>query len=243
MQKKYGLIGFPLSHTFSPGYFKNKFEEENILDCSYHAFELDSIEKVKDLLKDELINGLNVTIPYKESVMQYLDELSPEAKEISAVNTIKFEDGKTVGYNTDVMGFEDSLLELLEGKTIDKALILGSGGAAKAVGYVLRKQEIEYKVVSRSDKGDINYADLVGNLHNYQLVINTSPLGMYPNEDTCPQIPYTEITDHHFFFDLIYNPEKTLFLVQAEAKGAKIMNGHRMLILQAEKSWEIWNRK
>lgn len=243
MQKKYGLIGFPLSHTFSPGYFKTKFEQENILDTSYHAFELDSIEKIKELLEDKLINGLNVTIPYKESVIPYLDELSPAAKEISAVNTIKFVEGKTIGYNTDVMGFEDSLLELLNGQKVDKALILGSGGAAKAVGYVLGKQEIDYKVVSRSDKGDLSYESLKGNLQHYQLVVNTSPLGMYPNEDTCPQIPYEEITDHHFFFDLIYNPEKTLFLEQAQSKGAKIMNGHRMLIIQAERSWEIWNRR
>ena len=242
MQKKYGLVGFPLSHTFSPGFFKNKFEEENIADTSYEAFELESIDLISELFKDSFLKGLNVTIPYKESVIEFLDELSPAAAEIRAVNTIKFIDGKTIGYNTDVMGFEISLQELLAGASIDNALVLGSGGAAKAVRYVLSKMGIDHKVVSRSDKGDISYSDIEGELHKYPLIINTSPLGMYPNLDTCPQIPYEEISKNHFFFDLIYNPEKTLFLKQAEAKGAKITNGHRMLIIQAEKSWEIWNR-
>ncbi len=242
MQKKYGLIGYPLSHTFSPGYFKNKFKEQHIHDCMYASYELSDIKQFLDLVKDKEIHGLNVTIPYKELVMEYLDELSPEAKEIGAVNTIKFDKGKLIGFNTDVMGFEDSLKELIGENPIENALVLGSGGAAKAVFYVLKNLGIETKVVSRSDKGDLHYSDLKGQMSNYQLVVNTSPLGMYPKQDTCPNIPYEEITDNHFFYDLIYNPEKTLFLKQAEANGAKIKNGHRMLIIQAEKSWEIWNR-
>lgn len=243
MQKKYGLIGYPLSHTFSPGYFKNKFEKENIQACKYASYELSDIKQFSDLVKDKEIHGLNVTIPYKELVIEYLDELSPEAKEIGAVNTIKFHDGKLIGFNTDVMGFEDSLRELIGENPIEKSLVLGSGGAAKAVFYVLKNLGIETKVVSRSDKGDLRYSDLEGQMSNYQLVVNTSPLGMYPKLDTCPDIPYNEITGNHFFYDLIYNPEKTLFLKQAEANGAQIKNGHRMLIIQAEKSWEIWNRQ
>lgn len=243
MQKKYGLIGYPLSHTFSPGYFKNKFEQEKIADCVYASYELSDIKQFLDLVKDKAIHGLNVTIPYKEMVMQYLDDLSPEAKAIGAVNTIKFQAGKLIGYNTDVMGFEDSLKELIGENVIKKSLVLGSGGAAKAVSYVLKNLGIDNKVVSRSDKGDIRYTDLVGNFDQYQLIVNTSPLGMYPKLDTCPDIPYDEINDNHFFYDLIYNPEKTLFLKRAEGNGARIKNGHRMLIIQAERSWEIWNRK
>ena len=243
MQKKYGLIGFPLSHTFSPGYFKNKFEEQNIQNCSYQSYELAAIDDIETLFQDPFIKGLNVTIPYKEKVIPFLDDLSEEAKRIGAVNTIRIEEGKRVGYNTDVNGFETSLLELLDGVKVKKALILGSGGAAKAVSFVLHNLGVEFSVVSRSKEKYLSYQDLKDNMHNYLLVVNTTPLGMSPKVDTCPEIPYDEIGKNHFFYDLIYNPEKTLFLAQAEANGAKIQNGHRMLIIQAEKSWEIWNRK
>ena len=241
MQKKYGLIGFPLSHTFSPSYFRKKFEDEGITNCDYQSYELSSIGLIQSLFEDQEIVGLNVTIPYKEQVIPFLDELSEEAEAIGAVNTIKIQDGKKIGFNTDVYGFEQSILEQIGDARVTDALILGTGGAAKAVHFVLNKLGMKVEFISRSNEQFMNYTDLMNKLNQYQLVVNTTPLGMKPNVTTCPDIPYDEITSNHFFFDLIYNPEKTLFLERAEVKGAKIMNGHKMLILQAEKSWQIWN--
>lgn len=187
-------------------------------------------------------SGLNVTIPYKQHIMSSLDALSPEAEAINAVNCIKFEDGRSIGHNTDAYGFEQSLLDLLDGQKIDAALVLGSGGAAAAVRYVLGKQEITYTTVSRRTSY-LTYADLTTDLiGRHRLIVNTTPLGTYPNIDNCPRLPYDGISSDHYCYDLVYNPAKTLFLSQAEARGAAIKNGSEMLILQAERSWEIWNQ-
>lgn len=239
--RKFGLIGYPLSHSFSPGFFAKKFEKEGIDDAEYKAYPLEHIESFPELFSDELV-GINVTIPYKEKVIPFMDELSPAVQEIGALNTILFRDGKKIGYNTDVYGFQTSISEWCDDHLPKKALILGSGGAAKAVKYVCSALDISYKVISRSNP-KWNYGALNKELLNeHLLIVNTTPLGMYPNEDKCPDLPYQYISEKHYVYDLIYNPEKTLFLSKAEDQGAKIKNGLEMLILQAEGSWQIWNQ-
>lgn len=238
-RRQYGLIGFPLSHSFSPGYFKRKFKKEGIQNAAYDLYPLSAIEQFDDL-PDALL-GLNVTIPYKEAVMPYLDRISEEAAEIGAVNTIDFRDGRKIGYNTDVFGFERSLLSLIEDRRLNGALVLGTGGAAKAVIFVLRKLSIPITLVSRSS-GDLTYSEInEKTVASHHLIVNTTPLGMHPHVDRCPDLPYGEINDHHILYDLIYNPEKTLFLRRGEERRARIKNGLEMLQLQAERSWEIWN--
>lgn len=242
-QKTYGLIGKSLSHSFSPGYFKNKFEKEVIEKCTYRAFELESIEQLPKLIKDEKsISGLNVTIPYKESIIPFLDELSEKAKIIGAVNTIQLIDGKTIGHNTDVTGFEKSLQPLLK-KHHTHALILGTGGAAKAVEFVMKKLNIEFKYVSRSKTDNaLSYKDLTKEiLDEHTLIINTTPLGMYPDVDAFPDIPFEYIGKNHLVYDLIYNPAETRLMALAKEKGATVKNGLEMLEIQAEESWKIWN--
>lgn len=236
--KKYGLIGYPLSHSFSPGYFARKFEEEGILNTRYELYPLEEIDHFRDITN---IDGLNVTIPYKEQIIPYLDELSVEAQAIGAVNTIQFKDGHSKGYNTDIYGFKESLVPLLQHRGECRALVLGTGGAAKAVWYVLDRLQISYLKVSRAS-GDICYSDIDGQLvKKNQLIINCTPLGMAPKIDECPDLPYNSISTEHILYDLIYNPDKTLFLTKGAAHGALIKNGHEMLQLQAEKSWQIWN--
>lgn len=237
--KKYGLIGYPLSHSFSPGYFAKRFKEEGISDCRYDLYPLQEISQFKDL---GMMSGINVTIPYKEEVIIYLDELSIEAETIGAVNTIKYINGKKIGYNTDAYGFAHTLSPLWAGrKQPDQALVLGTGGAAKAVWYVLDQMGITFKKVSRT-KGDITYDKVDKNvIEDHHLIINTTPLGMSPNTDACPNLPYEGITEDHYLYDLVYNPEKTLFLSKGESNGAMIKNGYQMLELQADRSWEIWN--
>lgn len=240
--RTFGLIGFPLSHSFSPGYFADKFEKENIRAASYGLFPLEKIDEVCSLLERD-IQGLNVTIPYKESVIPYLDGLDEEAEAIGAVNTIASRDGKWIGFNTDIYGFNTSLIPFLGDRLIEKALVLGSGGAAKAVVYGLNKLGIKPTLVSRSDKGDLTYEDIdAAILDAHPLIINTTPLGMSPNIHTCPDIPYELLTEKHFLYDLVYNPKKTLFLNNGKQHGASIKNGYEMLCLQAEKSWSIWNQ-
>jgi len=239
--RKFGLIGYPLSHTFSPGFFAKKFEKEGIDDAEYKAYPLEDIASFSELFCDELV-GINVTIPYKEQVIPFMDELSPAVQEIGALNTILFQDGKKIGYNTDVYGFKISLTEWCGKQLPKKALILGSGGAAKAVKYVCDLLDISYKVISRSSP-KWNYKALDEEvIKEHLLIINTTPLGMYPNEKKCPDLPYQYIGETHFVYDLIYNPEKTLFLSKAEDQGAQYKNGLEMLILQAERSWQIWNQ-
>lgn len=240
MSHKLGLIGYPLSHSFSPSYFAEKFSNLNIQDSEYLAYSIDQIDKINAIFESG-VTGLNVTIPYKEQVIPYLDALSEEAREIGAVNTIKIKNGKKVGYNTDVYGFQASLLGQIGDANIEQALILGSGGASKAVKFVLSKLGIDAKIVSRK-KEFLTYKALDSEIiQAHKLIVNTTPLGMYPKVDHCPDLPYDGLTKHHFLYDLVYNPPKTLFLKKGELAGASIKNGNDMLILQAEKSWEIWN--
>jgi shikimate dehydrogenase len=240
--RKFGLIGYPLSHSFSPSYFKKKFEKEGIHDAEYRAYPIENAEKMYDLISAGII-GLNVTIPYKEEVIPLLDELDETAAVVQAVNTIKLENGRLKGYNTDVYGFEMSLSSFLSDHKIENAFILGTGGAAKAVEFVLRKLKIKYTYISRKDSY-LNYGEITKKMiENHRLIINTTPLGMQPNIHTFPPLPYNGISDKHFCYDLVYNPEKTLFLKKAAGYGAKIKNGSDMLFKQAEKSWQIWNHQ
>lgn len=238
--RKFGLIGYPLKHSFSPGYFADKFKREGIEDARYDLYELEEISAFKDLTKEDLV-GLNVTIPYKEKVIPFLHEMSEEAIEIGAVNTIKFENERLIGYNTDCFGFEASLLSFCGDQLPDRALVLGSGGASKAVGYTLQKMGVNFQFVSRR-KGYLNYSDLDKKYFSENLlIVNATPLGTWPDVESAPDLPYEEINEKHFLYDLVYNPEKTLFLSLGEKQGASIKNGYDMLKLQAEKAWEIWN--
>lgn len=238
--RKYGLIGYPLSHTFSPSYFAKKFEKLGITDAEYRAYPLQQIEEVRDLKRNN-ISGFNVTIPYKQAIIPYLDQLSTASRAIGAVNTVKHVDGKWIGYNTDVYGIQNSLQLLIGDSCVDAALILGTGGASKAVQYVLSEMNIKYQLVSRRPEL-LNYEEITKDImDDHRLIINTTPLGMSPYEDYCPLLPYRFLDSRYFIFDLIYNPKKTLFLTRAEERGATIMNGLQMLYDQADKSWQIWN--
>jgi shikimate dehydrogenase len=242
--KIYGLIGNPLSHSFSQNYFTEKFRKENITDCSYLNFEIKNLDKeIKHLKIDPLLCGLNVTIPYKSQIIPFLDEISEECKEINACNCIKIHDGKWSGFNTDVAGFEKSFTPYLQPHH-RKALVLGTGGSSKAVAYILKKRGIEFLLVTTKKEtpaGAINYENISPSLlQEFKIVINTTPAGMYPNVDGYPKIPYEYVSEKNYFFDLIYNPSKTLFLSKGEAMGAVIKNGEQMLAIQAEESWKIW---
>ncbi len=240
--KNFGIIGYPLTHTFSPSYFNNKFKEEG-LDAFYDRHPLEDISEFLELIAQKEFVGMNVTIPYKQSIIPFLDEIDLAAQKIGAVNTIKFINGKSIGYNTDAYGFEISLLDLIESpENIDGALVLGAGGAAKAVSFVLEKLAIPYKLVSRSI-GDVRYNEIDKDMMQcHHLIINTTPLGMSPDVKSAPEIPYEWLNEKYFLYDLVYNPEKTIFLTEGLARGCKIKNGYDMLILQAEKAWDIWNQ-
>lgn len=242
--KMYGLIGYPLSHSFSKGFFKEKFEKENITGCQYENYPIPGITEFTTLLEEHpQLQGLNVTIPYKEVVIPFLDELSDAAARIGAVNCIHFNGGKKTGYNTDVIGFTKSLQPLLQPHHT-QALVLGTGGAAKAIMYALEQLGITYTVVSRRpENGAITYKTLdQAIMEAHTVIVNTTPLGMYPKIDTFPEIPYQYLSSRHLLYDLVYNPAETAFLQKGAAQGAVIKNGHEMLILQAEASWEIWNK-
>lgn len=242
--KRYGLIGRTLKHSFSKDYFTKKFAEKNITDCAYENFELKSIEEFPLLFSSHLnIKGLNITIPYKEEVVQFLTEKNEIVEAIGACNCIKVDGENLRGYNTDVIGFRKTLEPQLKPHH-KKALILGTGGASKAIQYVLLQLEIEYLLVSRrKEEGQCSYEDIGDEvLSDHHLIINTTPLGMYPNIDADPPIPYQFLSNKHFLFDLIYNPAKTKFLAEGEKYGAQISNGYEMLIHQAEESWRIWNK-
>jgi shikimate dehydrogenase len=243
--RKFGLIGYPLGHSFSGNYFRDKFRQEQISDCVYSNYEIDSISGLRDILKDPELEGLNVTIPYKESVIPFLHKKDPVVTAIGACNCIRITDGNLMGFNTDVIGFEKSLIEKLTDK--DKyALILGTGGSSKAVAWVLQQKGIHFLIVSRKGTGQqdqVLYSDLDRQIiQKYTLIINATPLGMFPNTGTSADIPYAFIGPDHYFFDLVYNPSKTLFLEKGELAGARTKNGADMLAIQAEASWEIWNR-
>ena len=245
MNKKYGLIGRNIEYSFSKNYFERKFQSFNFLDYTYQNFDIDSLSNVEEILKNTSIYGLNVTIPYKESIMKYLDVIDIQAREVKAVNTIYLtEDRKTIGYNTDVYGFEKLLFSQM--KTLpSNALILGTGGVSKAVFFVLKKYKVSTTFVSRfPEEKELSYENLEKiDMLKYLLIINCTPLGTFPNINQCPKIPYKKITSRHYLFDLVYNPEETLFLKLGIKKGAKVKNGRLMLEAQAEKSWEIWNKK
>ena len=241
--KRYGLVGKDIAYSFSRSYFAEKFQKEGIDNCTYKNFDLESIDVIKTVLKTQNLGGLNVTIPYKEAILPYIDHLSEDAEIIGAVNTVRIlADGTVEGHNTDAYGFKTALLRQWNGHA-DKALILGTGGASKAVHYVLQQMNIEPLFVSRNPKeGQITYEQIDSALmQSHKLIINCTPIGTYPDIDQTPQIPYDLIDSGHFLFDLIYNPEVTLFLAEGKKKGATIQNGHFMLEQQAEKSWNIWN--
>ncbi len=238
---KFGLLGKNISYSFSKKYFTEKFRNLALGTYSYSNFDIDSIEMLPVIISKN-IAGLNVTIPYKEQVIPYLDEIDAVAKKIGAVNTIKIVNGKLTGYNTDSYGFEESLKPVLK-KHHKKALILGTGGASKAIRFVLEKLAIKILVVSRNPSvNQISYQEISKKIvEEHTLIINCTPLGTFPNIDKSPAIPYQYITEKHLLYDLIYNPAKTKFLAKGEENGATISNGLKMLELQAEKSWEIWN--
>lgn len=243
-----GLIGYPLSHSFSKKYFADKFAKENISGYFYDLFPLEDISLFKELVAHyPNLKGINVTIPYKEQVIPFLDDLDDSAKAVEAVNTIKFTDKGLIGYNTDVYGFEVSLRNKMEEKGViaKNALVLGTGGAAKACAAVLKKMGIAVRFVSRrAEKEMLTYEMLTKQrIEEVEIIVNTTPLGMSPNINTCPNIPYSALSGKHLLFDLVYNPEITLFLEKGNAQGAATLNGLEMLHLQAEKAWSIWQEK
>lgn len=245
--KKLGLIGYPLGHSFSKKYYLEKFEQEQIKGVDYDLYAIADIKDFQKLYtEDQRFYGFNVTIPHKQAVLSYMDELAEEAAEMQAVNCIRVEqvNGKPFlrGFNTDAYGFSESLKPLLK-SAHNQALVLGNGGAAKAVIYSLKKLNIPYKIVSRSlSNGDLTYAQLDKEIiQAHPLIINCSPLGSFPNVEESPQIPYEGVGKNHLLYDLIYNPTETTFLRKGREQGASTKNGYEMLLLQAEKNWEIWN--
>jgi shikimate dehydrogenase len=242
-QKTYGLVGKSISYSFSEKYFTEKFKKNKIQNCTYKNFDLNNIKDLVSILKENDLKGLNITIPYKEQVLSYLDEIEDNAKLIGAINTIKINKDKTLtGYNTDFIGFINTLRPYIN-SNCKKALILGTGGASKAIEYGLKKLNIESKKISRNKKkGDLTYLEIDSDLiKEYQIIINTTPLGTYPDIENYPDIPYKYLTKKHICYDLIYNPDETTFLRKSKKKGAITINGLRMLEIQAEESWKIWN--
>ncbi|MEN7549653.1 shikimate dehydrogenase [Rapidithrix thailandica] len=247
MNNVYGLIGYPLTHSFSKKYFSDKFEKEGITGSIYNLFEIPAIERLPEIIRNTSgLKGLNVTIPYKQDVIPFLTSLDSSAQKVGAVNVIKVRsNGDLIGFNSDYYGFYKSLENLLAGQKVQKALILGTGGAAKAVKAVLDDLQIQALFVSRNpgERSDCIAYEQVdqGLLNEYKLIINTTPLGTYPNIDACPELPYDLLDGTHYVHDLVYNPSTTLLMKKAEQQGSKVKNGYEMLVLQAEKSWEIWN--
>ena len=247
MKKQYGLIGYPLSHSFSKKYFTDKFRRESITGCRYDLFEIDNITKVEKVFKTEDLRGFNVTIPYKHDIMDYMDKFDHSAEKVGAVNVVKIDkNGIRIGYNSDYYGFRTSLERWIEDGSGFKALVLGVGGAAKAVYAVLTDLSIPYVKISRdTNKGDLSYEELKGEeniFRQHRIIINTTPLGMSPHINKKPDLDYTLLSNRFYLYDLIYNPSETEFLRIGKKFGTNIKNGLEMLELQAEKSWEIWNQ-
>ena len=245
--EKYGLIGYPLGHSFSISYFNQRFADEGI-DATYENFEIPTIDELPEIIdRNPNLRGLNVTIPYKEKVIPFLDSISPEARAIGAVNVIRVthEKHKTLlkGYNSDVIGFTQSIESMLDPQWHKKALILGTGGASKAIHYGLKSLDIEPVFVSRYERpGTIQYKDITPDVvREYNVIVNCTPLGMYPNTDECPELPYEAMDSHTILYDLIYNPDQTLFMRKGAKYGAEVKNGLEMLLLQAFASWEFWH--
>lgn len=243
--RHFGLIGKSLSHSFSAKFFNGKFKAEQI-DADYQLFEIEDVATIDALIKEHNLEGFNVTIPYKEAIIPHLDGLTKEAHEIGAVNCVVIRNGQKIGHNTDLTGIEASLHWLdIDTEPKPKALILGTGGASKAVQYALRKRDIEFMVVSRSEeRGHITYDNLTAEIiANHKLIINTTPVGMFPEVENAPTIDYSAISTEHRLFDLVYNPAKTQFLARGEERGAKTMGGMLMLQTQAIASWHLWNER
>lgn len=239
---KYGIIGYPLGHSFSRAFFTEKFQREHI-DAEYVNFEIPSADMLPGIVQaNPNLRGLNVTLPYKEAVIPMLDKLSDEAKEIGAVNVIRVRDGRLKGFNSDIIGFMDSIRPLLK-PWHQHALVLGTGGASRAIRVGLQRLGIEWTYVSRTPApGRLTYADLTSELmEHYQVIVNCSPVGMFPHVDACPDIPYQLLTGRHLLYDLVYNPQETLFLKRGAEHGAAVKNGLEMLHLQALASWRFWN--
>ncbi len=246
MTAQFGIIGNPLEHSFSAQFFTELFQREGI-DAVYELYPLDSIADLPELLTTHSFTGLNITYPFKESIIPYLDALAPTAQQIGAVNVVHFHHGKSIGYNTDCLGFQQSLSFAInrtpnaERRTPNAALILGTGGAAKAIAFALQQMGIPYQYVSRNATRGISYNALTAEIiQAHKLIINCTPLGMSPLQDACPDIPYHLLTTEHLLYDVIYNPAQTLFLQQGKAHGARTINGLQMLIGQAQAAWQIW---
>lgn len=241
----FGLIGYPLGHSFSQQYFTDKFLKEGITDCRFDVFSIESISLFPEILKNTPhLEGICVTIPYKEKVIEYVSILSDEVKAIGATNSLHITNNFIIAYNTDIAGFRESFCKKLKPHH-KKALVLGTGGAAKAVQYVLQQLHIDYLVISRSKdfkEGQLSYDKVDPDmLEEYTVIINCSPAGMYPHQNSLPDLPYQAITPEHYLFDLVYKPASTLFLQEGQKRGAAVQNGFEMLVLQAEASWKIWN--
>ncbi len=242
---QYGLIGFPLGHSFSKIYFDKKFSEEGIVDSCFDLYPIEDISVIREFVEQNRIKGFSVTIPYKESIIEYLDTLDDTARVIGAVNSVKatFENNKLLlqGYNTDYIGFAESLKPLIKDTDRKRAMILGTGGASKAVDFALKDMGFDTLFVSRNRDKSIVYADLYKELmDSVSIIVNTTPLGTFPDVDSCPDIPYDILTSGNLVFDLVYNPAETLFIKRARAQGARYINGQRMLEIQADASWSIW---
>jgi shikimate dehydrogenase len=242
--RQFGLIGYPLSHSFSKKYFDEKFVREEITDTVFENYSLENIGLLKNLLKNKNLNGLAVTIPYKKVVIDFLDEATDAVKQMKACNCITVKKGRLTGYNTDIIGFEQSFSKYLRPQH-KRALLLGTGGAAAAVKFVLQKMGIPFQLVSRRKDSEgqiVTYQDLNKEImDDYQIIINASPVGTFPNTEEAPFIPYQFLSSRHYLFDLVYNPAETEFLRLGKKQGATIQNGYKMLVLQAEENWKIWN--
>ena len=237
--KNYGLIGKSLEHSFSETYFNKKFKKLDLKTCHYNNYEIKNVSAVKELINKNNLIGLNVTIPFKIEIIKILDKLDKNAEITNSVNTIKIEKNKLIGYNTDIIGFEKSIIPIIDKRK--NALILGNGGASKSIQHVLKKLNINFTVISRKDNK--NYSNLKKeDIISHEIIINTTPLGMYPKIDLSPNILYEFINNKHLAYDLIYNPSETVFLKKAKNNGSKIKNGYEMLKIQADESWKIWNK-
>ena len=242
--RQYGLIGFPLGHSFSQRYFAEKFQKEGIENCSYTNFPIEKIEKIEEVLQEHPdLQGFNVTIPYKQAIIPYLSKLSREAATIGAVNCVRLTPDGMIGYNTDAYGFQNSLNTLLNGAHPERALVLGTGGASRAVKFVLNEERIPFDTVSRRPQGADYTSEMLTDeiIKAHPLIVNCTPLGTFPKTDECPDLPYEAIGPSHFLFDLVYNPPLTEFLRRGQQRGASIRNGYEMLVGQAELAWKIWN--
>jgi len=241
--RKYAIIGRPLGHSFSKKYFEEMFAREGLSDCVFENQELQHIEQVDQLFRDPELKGFCITIPYKKAILPYLSESSPEVNAMQACNCVQLKDGRRIGYNTDVIGFEKSFIPQLH-EADKKALILGTGGAAAAVCFVLKKLGIDYRFVSRSPAADqFSYQEIKSPviLQQYSVIINCSPVGTFPNEDQSPDLAYELLSERHYLYDLVYNPAMTRFLQKGQLQGARIQNGYPMLTIQAEANWINWN--